>query len=187
MSADARKVPAAIRAVRALATAFGLALACVSTPASAASYGYSAEPYAWVSTAGATTVSWSNTSQCSGGGAAVDDDVTAELPIGFTYVYGTTSYTTVRIQSNGRLQFGNNFCGYGTQTTSPVTYPYNYPDANVVRTMRVYGADFDSSIGGVVTDATIGNAPNRLLVATRSNIYCLNQTYNRRFNLHTSL
>jgi hypothetical protein len=30
--------------------------------------------------------------------------------------------------SNGRLQFGNNYCGYGTQTVGPPpTYPYPIP------------------------------------------------------------
>ncbi len=179
----------AVRVARRIVPAIALALGLATVPAlaGAASYGYTTEPYAWVPTTGATTVTWSRTAQCSGGGAAVDDDITAELPIGFTYVFGTTSYTTVRIMSNGRLQFNNNFCGHGTQTTSPVTYPYNYPGANVARTMRVYGADFDTSIGGVVTYATLGSAPNRRFVATWSNISEWNQTTDSRFNVQIIL
>ena len=43
---------------------------------------------------------------------------------------------------------GNNFCGYGTQTVSPVTYPYGYPNSNLNRTMKLYGADLDPSATG---------------------------------------
>lgn len=134
----------------------------------AATYNSAAEPYAWISTSGHTAATWGG--GCSGGGASVDDDITAELPLGFTFKFGTVNYTTVRIMSNGRLQFNNKYCGNGTASTSPRTYPLNYPDGNVARTMRIYGADFDPSLGGSVTYKTIGSAPTREFVVTWTNI-----------------
>jgi len=107
----------------------------------------------------------------------VDDDITPQLPLGFTFKFGGTSYTSVRIMSNGRLQFNNRFCGYGTQSEGPPpTYIYPYPDSNLVRTMRIYGADLDPSAGGTVRYATLGTAPNRFFVATWSNVQEWNQS-----------
>lgn len=101
-----------------------------------------------------------------------DDAVSAEIALGFTFRFGTVDYTTVRIQSNGRLQFNNTFNGHGTQTTgTPPTYPFAYPtglpggsSANVARTMRIYGADLDPSAGGRVRYGRSGSAPNRVFV-----------------------
>lgn len=147
--------------------AFGLLLLGWTLVASAQTYVQASTTYAWVSTSGHSTASWSRGAACSGGGADRDDDVTAELPLGFTFVFGGSKYTTLRIMTNGRLQFSNTFCGYGTNSTSPRTYPYPYPDANLVRTMSVYGADIDmTSGGGKVFYSTIGTAPNRQFVVT---------------------
>lgn len=108
-----------------------------------------------------------------------DDAVSGELPLGFTFRFGSVDYTTVRIQSNGRLQFNNSFNGFGTQTSgTPPTYPYNYPtglpggtSANVSRTMRIYGADMEPGVsGGVVQYRTTGTAPNRMFVAEWKNV-----------------
>jgi hypothetical protein len=108
-----------------------------------------------------------------------DDAVSSEIPLGFTFLFGTVNYTTVRIQSNGRLQFNNSFNGFGTQTSgTPPTYPYNYPtglpggtSANVSRTMRIYGADLEPDAGGgVVQYRTTGAAPNRIFVVEWKNV-----------------
>ncbi|BBP04005.1 hypothetical protein TPL01_16160 [Sulfuriferula plumbiphila] len=153
----------------------------------AASYVSIPTTFVWISPAGHTDAGWSNGSQCSRAfyGAAVDDDITAQIPLGFTFNFGGTNYTSVQIMSNGRLQFNNGYCGYGTQSVGPPrTYPYPYPDNNLVRTMKVYGADLDplptdSSGGGTttcslpgcrVTYASLGAAPNRYFVVTWSNV-----------------
>jgi hypothetical protein len=82
--------------------------------------------------------------------------------------------------TNGRLQFASNFCGYGTESTSPRTYPYPMPNASLNRTMRVYGADLDKSPTGTGTTcpagscfvryATLGTAPNRTFVVSWVNV-----------------
>ncbi len=133
--------------------------------ASAATYLQQPEPYAWIDASAHTQVTWV-LSQCTGGGAAADDDITAEIPLGFTFTFGTVNYTTARIMTNGRVQFNNRFCGYGTQVQTPRTYPYPYPYANLARTMRIYGADLIDSGTSRISYATTGSAPNRRFVVT---------------------
>jgi choice-of-anchor C domain-containing protein len=126
----------------------------------AQTYSAGSTPYAWVSTSGHSTASWGG--GCSGGMASGDDDITAELPLGFTFTFGSTNYTTVRIMSNGRLQFANTFC----QTyTGP-----NIPNSNLNRTLRIYGEDLDPSAGGSVTYKSLGSAPNRQFVVTWTDV-----------------
>ena len=139
--------------------------------ARAATYAHVPATFGWIDPSAHTPVVWTGApggpaAECTGGSAALDDDISQELPLGFTFNYGGTNYTSVRVMSNGRLQFNNRFCGYGTQTVSPRTYPYPYANANVVRTMRVYGADLDPSAGGAVSWASIGSAPDRRFVVT---------------------
>lgn len=155
--------------------ATALWLSCLAVSSFAATYGYAPIPLAWIDNTAHTDVTWGGAAQCAAWNfAPVDDDGTAPINLGFTFTFGGTAYTQVRIISNGRLQFGNNYCGYGTQTVGPPpTYPYNYPDANMNNTMRVYGADFCPAGGGTgcagrVTYAMIGSAPNRQFVVTWS-------------------
>lgn len=112
---------------------------------------------------------------------SIDDAISDNIPLGFTFMYGGQNFTQVRIMSNGRLQFNNNLtCYYG----SPVTQ-LPYPNANLDYTMRVYGGDIDpslqSEISGYTTPctdrntcyvsfATIGTAPYRSFVVTWNNV-----------------
>ena len=160
------------------ALALGLScLAGLAGSAFAGTYGYAQVPLAWIDNTAHTNVTWGGSAQCAAwNGAPVDDDGTAPINIGFNFTFGATVYTQVRINSNGRLQFGNNYCGYGTQTVGPPpTYPYNYPNGNMNNTMRVYGADFCPGGGGAgcsgrvtYTVAPLGVAPNRQFVVTWS-------------------
>jgi hypothetical protein len=110
--------------------------------AQAVTYANSATAFSWINPATHTHVTWTSGASCSAAyaNAPIDDDITAQLPLGFTFNYGGIDYTQVQIMSNGRLQFNNGYCGFGTQTVGPPpTYPYPYPDANLLRTMRIYG------------------------------------------------
>lgn len=160
-----------------------LLCALAAGAAHAATYANRSIPQNWVNPSSHARVAWTNGAACSSGyvGAAIDDDISAQLPLGFTFNYGGVNYSQVQVMSNGRLQFGNGFCGYGTQTVGPPpTYPYPYPNASVVRTLRVYGADLDptpTGAGGVcptancyVSYATEGTAPNRRFVVTWVNV-----------------
>ncbi|MDD5057717.1 MAG: LamG domain-containing protein [Sideroxydans sp.] len=124
---------------------------------------------------------FNNTGGCGTAPPTLDDTLSDNIPIGFTFMYGGVNFTQVRVMSNGRLQFNNNTtCGYG----SPVTQ-LPYADAGLDYTMRIYGNDLDptlqSEVGGystVCTDrtvcyvsfATLGSAPYRSFVVTWSNV-----------------
>lgn len=153
--------------------------------ANAATYGYAHNALTWVDNSGHQEVTWGGSSECTNwANSGADDNGTAPINIGFSFTYGTTAYSQVRINSNGRLQFNNKYCGYGTQTTgSPPTYTYPYPDPNLDNTMRIYGSDFCPNTAaeggntcpgypgsGKVTWAQLGSTPNRSFVVTWSNM-----------------
>ncbi|HVO22422.1 MAG TPA: hypothetical protein VMW56_02200 [Candidatus Margulisiibacteriota bacterium] len=139
-----------------------------ATMAQAATYANAPTTFSWIDPSTHTNVTWGG--GCTGGSAAVDDDISAELPLGFTFNFGGVNYTTVRVMSNARLQFNNNYCGNGTQNVSPRTYTNPIPDANLVRALRAYGTDIDLTAGGTVRYASVGTAPNRSFVATWTNV-----------------
>ena len=173
----------------------GWLLVVALCPGLAAAMTYSSfpVPYNWVdasshtklgpSTGGVYSASYQfgNSGNCATSPPAIDDAISDEIPLGFTFVYGGTGFTQVRVMSNGRLQFANANCGAG----SPVTQGA-YPDGGMATTMRIYGADLDpslqSEVGGsygtpctdrnscYVSYATIGSAPNRRFVVTWRNV-----------------
>ncbi|HZE91111.1 MAG TPA: LamG domain-containing protein [Rhizobacter sp.] len=165
------------------ASACALLGVCALLPAQAATYSNAATAYSWIDPSAHTRVTWTSGASCSAAyaGAPVDDDITAQIPIGFTFTYGAVNYTQLQVMSNGRLQFNNGYCGFGTQTVGPPpTYPLPYPDANLPRTMRVFGPDLDATSSGAVgicptsscyvSYATVGSAPDRRFVVTWTNV-----------------
>lgn len=141
-----------------------LCLLALLGPARAfATYANAATAYDFVDTAAHTKIAaWPGCSDQTG-----DDSLSAPVDIGFTFNFGGVDYTQLRVHTNGRLQFNNTTCGFGTQSVGPPrSYPYPLPDAAMDRVMRVYGADLDVRAGGSVTVATIGTAPNRRFVVT---------------------
>ena len=173
---------------------FILIWACQACLAQAAYYDNAAYPFAWIDPSSHTKVVWTGASggpapACTGGSSAVDDDITEELPLGFTFNFGGTGYTSVRVMSNGRLQFNNTYCYYGTQTVTPRTYTVPYANANLSRTLRIYGADLDPSVGGAaayVSYTQLGSAPNRQFVVTWKDVRDYGSG-SSRFNLQVIL
>ncbi|MBA3034056.1 MAG: LamG domain-containing protein [Gammaproteobacteria bacterium] len=130
---------------------------------------------------------FSNTGGCGSTPPYIDDSLSDNIPIGFTFMYGGVSFTQVRIMTNGRLQFNTTTptttttCGYG----SPVTQ-LPYPSAGLNYTMRIYGGDLDPSLQSeiglayitscttrascYVSYAVLGTAPYRSFVVTWSNV-----------------
>lgn len=175
-----RILPPMRRALRAMAMLLAAIGALMSAPVAAQTYSSMTRGYAWVDPSSHLTATWSAVSACAGGGAVTDDVISGLLNIGFTFRFGSTNYTQLRIMTNGRLQFSNNFCGYGTESISPRTYPYPMPNSNLNRTMRVYGGDLDVSPTGTGTScpsgscfvryAALGTAPNRTFVVSWVNV-----------------
>lgn len=173
---------------------FAIAAAVWTPIARAVTYANTSVTYNWIDASTHTklgpttggvyspTYKFSNTGGCGSTPPYIDDSMSDNLPIGFTFMYGGVNFTQVRIMSNGRLQFNDNTtCGYG----SPVTQ-LPYPNAGLDYTMRIYGGDLDPSLqseigGGYTTSctsrancyvsyATIGTAPYRSFVVTWSQV-----------------
>jgi MSHA biogenesis protein MshQ len=150
-----------------------LALALLaSPPLLAASYTTQVATYNWINPATHTLLNtWDNTLGCVD--SAGDDSLSKSLALGFNFNFGGTVYNAVRVNTNGRLQFGNTYCTYGTAGTGPPrTYPDGYASANLKATMKIYQGDLDNSAagGGKIYYATVGSAPNRQFVVTWQNV-----------------
>ncbi|MRR52080.1 MAG: hypothetical protein EG825_14415, partial [Rhodocyclaceae bacterium] len=175
-----------------------LLLTLVPLPAQAVTYAMTTVPYNWVdsSTHNKLTTNSAPYHFNGGGGCGttpptLDDVISDDIPLGFNFMYGGVTFTSVRVMTNGRLQFGNTTCGAGTQDIGPPqTFPYLYPNANMNYTMRVYGGDLDVSLLGGGADgagagypttctdrnscyisyATVGTAPYRSFIVTWNNV-----------------
>lgn len=153
-----------------MARLFALGLVFASTAGQAASYVTQTTPFNFLPVTGHTTITaWAGGLGCPD--TVGDDSISAEITLPFAFTLGTTSYTTVRVMSNGRLQFANTRCSFGTQSVGPPrTYADPMPASTLNNTLRVYGADLDDSAGGSITYGTSGVTPNRRFVVTWNNV-----------------
>ena len=176
----------------------GVALACCALDAGAQTYTSASIPYNFIDSSAHTKVGYATApykfnaaAGCGTSPPVLDDTLSDAVPIGFTFRFGSTNYTSVTVMSNGRVQFGNTTCGSGTAAIGPPqTYPYGYPDGSMNATMKVFGVDLDptnlvdvpnypasnqktpcTSIATCyVSVATIGAAPARQFVVTWKNV-----------------
>lgn len=186
---------AALAAARALAFAV-LGLAAAGAPA--ATYTSASTPYSLIPSAGHAKLGYNTTpyrfngpSNCGTVPPVLDDVISDPIPIGFPFAFGTAVHTSVRVMTNGRVQFGNTVCDFGTKSIGPPqTYPNTYPDADMNATMKVFGVDLDPTnlvdrpnypssahrtpctniASCYVSYATIGSAPTRRFVVTWMNV-----------------
>ncbi|MEK8049206.1 LamG domain-containing protein [Ideonella sp. DXS22W] len=158
-------------------------------------YANASTPYAWIDASSHTKIGTSTTPYRFNGGngcgttpPTLDDTISDPIPIGFSFSFQATTYTSVRVMTNGRVQFGSTTtCGYGTANAGPPQdYGYQLPDSGLNTTMKVFGADLDptnlaekpdypsassrtsctSLANCYVSVATIGTAPQRKFVVT---------------------
>jgi MSHA biogenesis protein MshQ len=165
-----RLLKAAAGLVRPAAALLLLALGCAG--AQAATYAFRSDTYSWESTAN-TITGWDRT--CTN--YQVDDDkVTLGFTGGFAFPFAGTSYTSVRVLSNGMLQFGADagFHRTYTNTTLPAAAPGNFGGgcANAVpqNVIMGYWTDLNPAAGGTVTWQQKGTAPNRYFVVSWNNV-----------------
>ena len=169
----------------------------------AATYTNSSIPFAWIDPSTHSKVGYLTTpyklnksAGCATTLPVLDDALSDLIPIGFNFLFGATTFTSLYIQTNGRIQFGNVTCGAGTQSVGPPQrYPYLYPISSMNSTMKVFGVDLDptnlvdkpnypsaarkttctsnlssDANGCYISWAMLGSAPNRQFVITWKNV-----------------
>lgn len=172
-----------------------LILSIIGGCAYAATYSSATTTYNWIDPATHTKVGY-NTSpykfnSCGTTVPTLDDTISDVIPIGWNFLYGATTYNSLRIESNGRLQFANANCTNGTQSIGPPqTYTYLYPNSNMNNTMKAFGVDLDptnlvdkpnyptstsktsctSSATCYIAYASIGTSPRRQFVVSWVNV-----------------
>ena len=150
------------------------ALALLSAfPADAATYAFRSDSFSWETAA--NVVTWDKTCTSYPND---DDKATVNLAGGFTFTYAGTAYNSVRILSNGMLQFGADTGFFRNYTNSNL--PAGTANAQSGCTagaasnlMMVYWADMNpgASGSGNVTWEQKGVAPNRYLVVSWNSVY----------------
>ena len=137
-----------------------LALLLLSLPIHAATYGFQSDTFAWKTASNTVTWEQTNTSY-----PRDDDKRVVNFTGGFTFSFGGVSYNSVRIISNGALQFGADtaFHQVFTNTTLPVGGSHD-------RLMLMYWDDINPNTGGTVRYEQKGTAPNRYFVVSWENV-----------------
>ena len=150
-----------------------LALAFATLPASAASYTFRSDTFSWESAANA--ISWDRKCTSYPGD---DDQATITFSGGLSFPFGGTAYTSVRVLTNGALQFGadTGFMRTYTNTALPAGTASSQSGcarAATERTMMVYWTDLNPTAGGSgnVTWEQKGTAPNRYVVVSWNSVY----------------
>lgn len=165
---------------------FGFALILLSLSGFAGAqtsqtYAYRNNAFVWDEPSGsATTLAWDNTSGCDR--ANDDTKATVNFPGGFAFTFAGTSYTQVRVLTNGTLQFSAVADGFHTDYTPqalPVPASTNNiggcPNQAPLNLLLPYWVDITTTPYGSVTNAyvrheVLGTAPNRRFVLTWDNV-----------------
>ena len=155
--------------------AISLASLLVSVAAHSATYANAATTFSWINATTHTKVTknsapyaFKNLGGCGTSPPIIDDTISDRIPLGFNFTFGDKTFDSLRIDTNGRIQFtstsipwDNTTCGYG----SPVTQ-LPYPNATLTYTIRIYGNDLDPTPSvdalpnGYVTACNDGTSPN---------------------------
>jgi hypothetical protein len=90
-------------------------------------------------------------------GGSTDDGYWSGIPVGFSFNYYGTDYTTLHIGTNGNVQFGTTPSGTQTAQLLPsVTTPNNV--------IAAAWMDIDARVSGTIKYTTTGTAPNRQFI-----------------------
>ncbi|RZS52224.1 LamG domain-containing protein [Sphaerotilus mobilis] len=145
--------------------------------AHAATYSYRSDSFVWETATQA--VRW--TGGCTSY-AGDDDQSTITFTGGFTFPFAGTAYGSVRVLSNGGLQFGadTGFFRSYSNTAFPIGKPGSAgggcPATDTTRVLMAYWADLDpgrSGSGGVTWEQK-GTAPQRYVVVSWNNVFQYN-------------
>lgn len=184
---------------RVLPTVMLFCLCGLGSVAQAQTYAYRNDPFVYDTPSGsATTVAWHTSGAspaCTTYFNGDDDWADIAFPSGFSFRFGGTSYTSVRVYSNGILAFPTDTSGfhrdYSSQalpiTTAGPTYT-GCPTAVPQKLMLVYWLDIVAGTANSTANASIkyellGNAPNRRLVISWVNVKLYNTTTRYNFQV----
>ncbi|HEX6708457.1 MAG TPA: DUF6701 domain-containing protein [Albitalea sp.] len=106
--------------------------------------------------------------------ALADDQVSGAINLGFTFTFGSTAYTQVRVGSNGMVHFGGTTTAY-TNSALPLTGSGGEPNIDAV--MLPLWDDFQpDGTGTYIRYRSSGTAPNRVFVVSWLAVpyYCWN-------------
>jgi MSHA biogenesis protein MshQ len=139
--------------------------------AQAGTYAPRSDTYAWESAANAVT--WAQSCTLN----PIDDDqATINFTSGFKFKLAGTNYSSVRILSNGMLQFGTDtgFMRNYTNATLPAgnaVAQSGCAGGATTNMLMPYWADMDPRTGGSVTWEQKGSAPNRYFVVSWNDVF----------------
>jgi MSHA biogenesis protein MshQ len=149
-----------------------LLLSCAA-PAQAATYSFRSDAYAWETAT--TQVSWDGSCTQYPGD---DDKATISFTGGFKFRFAGVDYTSVRVLTNGMLQFGGDtglFRDYTNDAMPVGTAPTRSgcTAAAATNVLAAYWTDLDPSRAGSgkVYWQQKGSAPNRYVVVSWSAVY----------------
>lgn len=170
----------------------------------AATYAYRSDTFAYDTPSGAaTSVAWHASGAspaCTNYPQGDDDWADIAFPGGFAFTFGATSYTGVRVYSNGMLAFPTDVSGFHRDYTSqalPITTVANPgPSGGCTlsavpsKLMVVYWLDIVAGTANFTSGASVkyellGTAPNRRFVISWVNVKLYNTT--TRYNFQVAL
>jgi MSHA biogenesis protein MshQ len=93
-----------------------------------------------------------------------DDSVSSPIALGFTFSYGNTAYSQVRVSSNGLLLFGGTTTA-GTNSLLPLTGASGEPNIDAVMA-PLWDNLNPANVSSYLRYATQGSAPNRVFVVS---------------------
>ena len=154
-------------------------------------YAYQNNAFVWdAPTGSATVVTWDNTASCD----RANDDTKriVAFPGGFTFTFAGTTYSQVRILTNGMLQFSAANDGFHTDYT-PQALPApastnpgggGCTNAAPLNVLMPYWIDITTTPLSGITNANVryevlGSAPNRRFVVTWDNVALFNNAGTR--------
>lgn len=152
-----------------------LLLALALPPAAqAATYTFKSDTFAWETAANAVT--WDRACTDYPGD---DDQATITLTGGFVFRFAGTNYSSVRVLTNGMLQFGadtgfhRNFTNTNLPAGNAVGHGAGCVATATARVIMPYWTDLDPSRAGAgnVTWEQKGSAPNRRLVVSWNSVW----------------
>lgn len=107
-------------------------------------------------------------------GAGLDDEE-FDVPLGFTFQFGTKSYTSVKAVSNGWLAF--NQTGSSISESNFISAPIADRTYQADGIVSAFGLDIFMQANGTITHETQGTAPNRVFVIQWKNASFVDDPY----------